>query len=106
MFPFKPTPTKVLFPKVTPLILFAVELSVVALSQDAPLFVDLTIFPEEATDTNIPEPEEDEELSEEDEELSEVLVELSEESSEESSEEVVVLSLVVDAPSSLLLLQE
>ena len=70
----------------------------VALSQDDPLSVDLTMFPYWPTATNIPEPEEEEE-----EELSEVLVELS----EESSEDEVVLSVeVVDAPSSLLLAQE
>ena len=82
----------------------------VALSQDEPLSVDLTMFPEAPTATNIPEPEEEEEeeeLSEEDEdELSvvvEVLSELVLSSSEESSEsesvvvvslEVVILSLV------------
>ena len=100
MFPELPTATKVLFPKVTPARLFAV--AEVALSQDDPLSVDLTMFPEKPTATNIPEPEE-----EDDDELSEVLVELSVvvevlselvlSSSEESSESesVVVVSLVV-----------
>ena len=68
----------------------------VALSQDDPLSVDLTIFPTPGvpklpTATNTPEDEDDEELSDEDEEeLSEVLVELS----EESSEDEVVLSVL------------
>jgi hypothetical protein len=79
MVPDRPTATKVLFPKVTPMRSF--EVGEVAFSQDDPLSVDLTMVPEKPTATNTPEPEE----------LSDV---------------VVVLSLVVDAPSSLLLLQE
>jgi len=55
----------------------------VALSKDEPLSVDLTMFPDKPTATNIPEDEEVEELSE-------VLVELS----EESSEDEVVLSVL------------
>ena len=47
MFPEAPTPTKVLFPKVTPLRLFAV--GEVTLSKDEPLSVDLTMFPEKPT---------------------------------------------------------
>ena len=89
---------KVLFPNPTPERRFGV--GEVALSQDDPLSVDLTMCPEEPTATNIPEPEEDEEEEELSEllvELSELLVELSEvlvESSEESSEpeSVVVVS--------------
>ncbi len=94
---------KVLFPNPTPERRFAV--GEVALSQDDPLSVDLTMCPEEPTATNIPEPEEDEEEEELSEllvELSELLVELSEESSEvlvelseESSEDEVVLSVLV-----------
>ena len=53
MFPEEPTPTKVLFPKVTPERLFAVELSVVALSQEVPLSVDLTMLPESPTATKV-----------------------------------------------------
>ena len=82
----EPNPTKVLFPKVTPLREFPV--GEVTLSQDDPLSVDLTMFPEAPTPTNIPEPEE-----EDDDELSEVLVELS----EESSDDEVVLSVLVVA---------
>jgi len=44
MFPDKPIPTKVLFPKVIPLRLFAV--GEVTLSKDAPLSVDLTMYPD------------------------------------------------------------
>ena len=54
MFPESPTPTNVLFPKVTPLRVFAVE--EVALSQVVPLSVDRTIFPEEPTATNVLSP--------------------------------------------------
>jgi hypothetical protein len=49
MFPEKPTPTKVLFPKVTPLRLFAV--GEVTLSKDEPLSVDLTMVPNVPTTT-------------------------------------------------------
>tara|TARA_B100000902_G_C26657287_1_gene596668 strand:- start:155 stop:574 length:420 start_codon:yes stop_codon:yes gene_type:complete len=102
MFPDSPTAMKVLFPNPTPDRRFAV--GEVTLSKDAPLSVDLAMFPEAPTATNIPEPEEDEEeeeLSEEDEDelsvvvevLSEVVLSSSEESSE--SESVVVVSLVV-----------
>ena len=52
MFPDKPIPTKVLFPKVIPLRLFAV--GEVTLSKDAPLSVDLTMVPDVPTTTNIP----------------------------------------------------
>jgi len=52
MFPEKPIPTKVLFPKVIPLRLFAV--GEVTLSKDAPLSVDLTMVPDVPTTTNIP----------------------------------------------------
>jgi len=51
MFPELPTPTKVLFPKVTPLRVFAV--GEVALSQDEALSVDLTMFPELPTPTKV-----------------------------------------------------
>ena len=60
MFPLKPTPTKVLFPKVTPMRWFVVELSIVALSQDEPLSVDLKMFPERPTATNTPELDDEE----------------------------------------------
>ena len=81
MFPEEPTATKVLFPKVTPYRSFPV--GEVALSQDEPLSVDLTIFPELPTATNTPEPEEEEEEEELSDESSEVL-------SEESSEDEVL----------------
>ena len=68
--------------KVTPLRWLAFEL--VALSQDEPLSVDLTMFPELATATNTTVFTEDEE------ELSETLVKLSEVSSEESSDDEVL----------------
>ena len=74
MLPLSPTATKVLFPNTTPKRLFAV--GEVALSKDDPLSVDLTMFPEEPTVMNTPEPEE-------------VLV--------------VTSSVVVEEPSSLLL---
>ena len=67
----EPNPTKVLFPKVTPLREFPV--GEVTLSQDNPLSVDLTMFPEAPTATNTPEPDEEEE------ELSEVAVDVVEE---------------------------
>ena len=51
MFPDTPTPTNVLFPKVTALILF--EVGVDALSQDEPLSVDLTMFPLSPTPTKV-----------------------------------------------------
>jgi len=51
MFPELPTPTKVLFPKVTPLRVFAV--GEVALSQDEALAVDLKMLPEPPTPTNV-----------------------------------------------------
>ena len=92
MVPDSPTPTNVLFPKVSPLRL--VTVGEVALSKDEPLSVDLTMFPEAPTPTNKTETD-DEELSD---------------------EEVVVLSVVVvsssvvvevvEEPPSLLLLQE
>ena len=44
MFPDRLTPTKVLFPKVTPTREFVVV--EVALSKDEPLSVDLTMFPD------------------------------------------------------------
>jgi hypothetical protein len=77
MVPLSPTATKVLFPNTTPARLFVV--GEVTLSKDAPLSVDLTMFPEEPTVTNTPEPEE-------------VLV--------------VSSSVVVEEPPSLLLLQD
>ena len=77
MFPELPTATKVLFPNPTPLKSFPV--GEVALSQDAPLSFDLTMFPEAPTPTNKTETD-DEELSDE-----EVVV----------SSSVVVLSVVV-----------
>jgi hypothetical protein len=70
----------------------AVEL-VVALSQDEPLSVDLTMPPLTPTATNTSGSAEEED----EEELSEVLVELSEVSSEESSDDEVVLSVLVVA---------
>ena len=51
MFPEAPNPTKVLFPKVIPLRLFAV--GEVTLSKDEPLSVDLTMFPEKPTTTKV-----------------------------------------------------
>ena len=55
MFPERPTATNVLFPKVTPLRLFAV--GEVALTKDEPLSVDLTMFPGAPTATNVLFPE-------------------------------------------------
>ena len=51
MFPKPPTPTKVLFPKATPK--RPLEVGEVALSQDEPLSVDLTMFPETPTATKV-----------------------------------------------------
>jgi hypothetical protein len=89
MVPDRPTATKVLFAKVTPMRSF--EVGEVAFSQDDPLSVDLTMVPDRPTATNIPEPEE---LSDVVVvvvvELSSVVVELS----EESSEDEVVLSVL------------
>ena len=76
--------------KATPYTAFPV--GEVALSQDDPLSVDLTMVPEWPNATNTPEPDDDEE----EEELSEVLVELS----EESSEDEVVLSVLEEELSS------
>ena len=57
MFPLLPTATNVLFPNPTPLKSFPV--GEVALSHDAPLSFDLTMFPEAPTPTNTPEPDEE-----------------------------------------------
>ena len=51
IFPEAPTPTKVLFPKVTPR--RTVESTGVTALKDDPLSVDLTIFPEAPTPTKI-----------------------------------------------------
>ena len=51
MFPEPPTPTNILFPKVTPLITFPV--GEVALSHEEPLFVDLIMLPDAPTPTNV-----------------------------------------------------
>ena len=51
MLPVAPTPTNVLFPKVTALRLFPV--GEVALSHEEPLFVDLIMLPDAPTPTNI-----------------------------------------------------
>ena len=91
MVPDRPTATKVLFPKVTPMRSF--EVGEVAFSQDDPLSVDLTMVPEKPTATNTPEPEE----------LSDVVVVVVVELSSVVEDE---LSLDEDAPPSLLLLQE
>ncbi len=69
------------------------EVGEVALSQDDPLSVDLTMVPEKPTATNTPEPEE----------LSDVVVVVVVELSSVVEDE---LSLDEDAPPSLLLLQE
>ena len=71
MFPNLPTPTKVLFPKVTAWRVIAD--GEVELFQDAPLSDDLTIFPYEPTATKQPLLQ----LTEEEEELSVVAVLLS-----------------------------
>ena len=92
MFPEEATAAKVSFPNPTPHRVAVVEFSVVALSQDNPLSVDRTIFPEKPGATNTSGFAE--------EELSEVLVELSVvvvELSEESSDDEVVLSVLVVA---------
>ena len=95
MLPDAPTPTNVLFPKVTPFKSFAV--GEVTLSQDEPLSVDLTIFPDSASATNTPGTDCDDELSEVFVELSVMVVELSEVSSEDEVElEVLVVSLSSD----------
>ena len=70
IFPLWPTPTKVLFPKATPLS-WVESTEVTALKVD-PLSIDLTIFPERPTPKNTPEPDEEEELPK-------LLLELSEE---------------------------
>jgi len=51
MVPDSPTPTKVLFPKVTPQ--RVVEVGEVTLSKDEPLSVDLTMVPEVPTATKV-----------------------------------------------------